>query len=114
MHNPDRQEIERLRDEGYTREEIADYFDVSLSKVKRWIAELGVKKKFHPSGVKRPAQPAMGQQLPSDYGMTVMERAKAVLGPRLGETSQGYTLDGRITNTPAILEEAGIKSEPQR
>lgn len=39
----------------------------------------------------------------------LMERCKDVLGPRMGETRQGFTLDGKPCNTRKIVEAAGLK-----
>lgn len=110
IENPTKTDLEQLRNEGYTREQIADYFDISLSKVKRLIRNLGVKKKTHPNRDRKLiVRPGMGTTLPDDFGLTVMEQARRILGERLKETPLGYSLDGRITNTPAILKEAGVE-----
>ena len=105
-------DLEQLRNEGYTRDQIADYYDISLSKVKRLIKSFGIEKKTHPGVAKKAfIRPGMGQPLPDDFGLTVMEQAKRILGERLEETRLGYTLDGRLMNTPAILKEAGVEAK---
>jgi transcriptional regulator with XRE-family HTH domain len=108
---PSKEELEALRESGLTRQEIADRFKVSVSQVKRWISSLQVKKKIvrKPADAK-PPKPSRGSYLPEDEGLTVMEKAKRNLGPRLTEKKGvGYLVDGRVTNTDEVLRLAGVQ-----
>lgn len=106
---PSKQELDDLRSDGYTREEIAELFDVSLSQVKRWIAALGCEKiQARKSGVKR-LKVSSGTALPEDYGMTLIERAQRILGVRLVyKKGTGYFVDGRLSTTNDVLIAAGL------
>lgn len=107
---PTKEELEALRAEGKTREEIAAIYNVALSQVKRWISSLKVAKKIvrrEPSQVPQAVRPAVVME---DDGLTVMEKAKRILGDRLTEKrGVGYLLDGRVVNTDVLLQAAGVK-----
>lgn len=47
--------------------------------------------------------------VPFDDPPPLMEQAAAILGPRLKETRQGFTLDGRVRNIRDILKVAGLR-----
>lgn len=113
MTTPTRDDLIRLREkEGMTREQIAEHYDVSLTTVRRWIKELKVP---------RPSKQARVQQTrhlsregaiiaDPDDGMTVMERARSILGARCTERrGVGYILDGRPVSSRAVVHAAGLK-----
>lgn len=105
---PPREEIVQLREDGYTREEIAEHYGVALSKVKRWLQKYGFGKVD-----RKPVVPVdvKAAELPFDTGLTMMERAKLILGTRLTEDRHlGYLLDGRVANTDRIIREARLKA----
>lgn len=110
MEAPSKEQLEELRTEGYTREELADMFDVSLSQVKRWITELKVTKKIvRKGGARHRTKVSNGQPLPEDYGMNVLERAQRTLGDRMTyRKGCGYYLDGRLVSVDQILSAAGV------
>jgi hypothetical protein len=108
---PSREELIKLRESGLNREEIAAYYKVSLSRVKRWIAELGI-----PSSSKAKSVHARGRQkaenrnaLGVDYGMTLIERARLILGKRMSEDYRGYLLDGRVCRVDVLVRAAGLQ-----
>ena len=106
---PSREELEALRDEGYTRERIAQHYGVPLSRVKRWLKKLG----FGRAERRIPAEPTNlpAADLPFDSGLTIMEKAKLILGSRLREDRHlGYLLDGRVANTEKIIAAARLKA----
>jgi len=113
MSTPTRDELIRLReDEGMTREQIAEHFEVSLTTVRRWIKEMNVPRpsKQARSQTKQPVS-RFGEIIAEpDDGITIMERAEHILGERL-ETRRGlgYFLDGRPANTRKVVEAAGLK-----
>lgn len=105
---PTREKLMELRESGFTREEIAEHFGVTLSRVKRWLRQYGFTKpdrKLAPEPVDLPIT-----DLPFHTGMTLMERAKLALGRRLTEDKhRGYLLDGRPANTDRIIEAARLR-----
>lgn len=113
MNTPTRDDLIRLReDEGMTREQIAEYYAVSPTTIRRWIKEFKVP---------RPSKQARNQTCKTltrlgktvaepDDGITVMERAEKILGPRLTERrGVGYILDGRPVHIRRVVEAAGLK-----
>lgn len=113
MTTPTRDDLIRLReDEGMTREQIADFYDVSLTTVRRWIKDLKVPR---PSKQARnlPSKPLtrFGEIVADpDDGITVMERAEQILGDRFSERrGLGYFLDGRPVSSRRVVEAAGLK-----
>lgn len=46
--------------------------------------------------------------LPPDDGLTLVDRAQAILGNRLKITKRGFFLDDHPVNTAAVLKAAGI------
>jgi hypothetical protein len=106
---PTKEELEQHRADGKTREQLATIYGVPLSQIKRWISSLKVSKKL----VRREAYPSVPKQVRSrihdDEGLTIMERAKRILGARLREQrGVGYVLDGKVANTDAILKAAHV------
>lgn len=112
MTTPTRDELIRLReDEGMTREQIADHYEVSLTTVRRWIKELKIP---------RPSKQARNQTTKlykrfgelvadPDDGITIMERAEQILGTRLTYSrNRGRMLDGRPVHTRKVVEAAGL------
>lgn len=95
-----------------TREQIKDYYGVSLTTVRRWIKELKVPR---PSKQARNTQSRhltrFGEIVAEpDDGLTVMERATAILGSRLTEKrGMGYFLDGRPVSSAKVVAAAGLK-----
>jgi len=110
---PDRAELVRMRQQGLTREQIAEHFGVALSRVKRWIKELNVP----PDGFirKEKIQHSEGEVLTIDHGLTLVERAKNVLGPRMVEDrNRGYLLDGRPVRVDILIRAAGLEVPVKR
>lgn len=106
-----KEQIEDLREYNWTREQIADHFGISLSRLKRLISSMDVKKKVVKTNkVKEVKKPNKGQKLPTNYGMTRLDIAKAVLGDRFKEDKiRGcYLLDGVPTNINKILDAADV------
>jgi hypothetical protein len=106
---PSKEELIEMRKEGFTREEIAEYFGVSLSRVKRWLKNYGFSRA--PKQTPPPPSNPLADELPYDTGMTMMERAKMILGTRLTEDRhKGYCLDGRPAKTGRIIAAAGLEA----
>ena len=108
---PTKEELEALRDDGKTREQIAEIYGVSLSQVKRWISSRKVRKKIIRKDIE--SKPTVSSRHPSvidDDGLPLMERAQRILGDRLTEQKGvGYKLDGRVSSIERILEAAGLE-----
>ena len=101
-----RDQITELRDEGLRREEIAAELECSIHTLKRLIADLKIPRKPAKRGKKKKSGALILQ--PPDC-RTVLDRAREVLGERVGELKGfGYTLDGRPCNTDRIVAAAGL------
>lgn len=122
-HNPQTDEqttarMESMRASGATRLEIAAALGMSISKVKRWIAKFDIAPRPRKNAEENAARVVAHNERPRyanpEEGETLLEKAKTVLGRRLGEDHRGYLLDGRPSNTAAILKAAGLrlKNEP--
>ncbi len=113
MITPTREELIRLRENlEMTREDIAEHFGVGVSTVRRWIREMKIPRPT-PRRRKR-HQPYLSSSVeiiaPVDDGLTLMERAKLLLGHRLTESrAKGYILDGRPSNIRHIFAAAGLE-----
>jgi hypothetical protein len=88
-----------------TRQEMADHYGVTLSVIKKWIAEFQVKP--IPNGViprrKKPKEPPTLAN-----GFTIIDVAAHTLGDRLSEDWRGYLLDGKPCNLEDILRAAEL------
>jgi transposase len=104
---PDREDIIALRKQGMNREDIAKYYGVALSRVKRWISDLDIPAPVAPRKPKH--KPTDGEDLGQDYGLTKVERAKQVLGSRMGQDYRGYLLDGRPVRVDILIQAAGLE-----
>ena len=111
---PTQKDLKEFRELGYTRQEIADHFGVTLAQVKRWISELNVPKKVTKRSASEGGESRITRSLslPADYGMTLMEKAQEVLGPRLTYRKHvGYFVDGQPRSCDAIVKMAGVKKD---
>jgi hypothetical protein len=117
----DPEEFASLR-EKLSRKELAAHYGVSVGTIKRVIAALGLPPK--PQVRKRPpVKKAVPKDfvpgLDPEYGMTLIERARARLAMRgiaLGECRTGYTLNQRPVRVADVLKAAGIEESdaPER
>lgn len=108
---PPPDELQALRDSGLNREEIAAHYGVSLTTVKRWISIHKITKPAKRAG-KRKQEPR--RRIAPDDGMTLIDKAKEVLGSRLKEDRyRGYLLDGRPVRTDAVIAAAGLDYPPE-
>lgn len=104
--SPTREELIALREKGMNREAIADYYSVPLSRVKRWIRDMDIPVL---EGKRRITDtPPIKRQKKSDDGLTVLEKARRILGKRMSEDYRGYLLDGRPVRIDYLLKVAGI------
>jgi hypothetical protein len=95
------------RTDGLSREAIAEALEISFSDVKRIIKKFSIKKT--PKGGFPPIESSLAISLPPNDGVPLMEQAQEILGLRLTSDWRGYKLDGRPSNTDAIVEAAGLK-----
>jgi len=104
--SPTKEELQALRDQGLSREQMAERYGVGLSQMKRWIAALGVK-----PAAKRPsrARPKKQEEPKLEDGFSLVDIAAYRLGDRLTERKgRGYYLDGQPASTATILAAAGL------
>lgn len=104
--------INALRRGGKTRPEIATILGVSLSKVKRILSSVDAEPRATKAAAER-ARPKQRVREKQNYvdpeeGEGLMERAKVVLGARMGEKHGCYTLDGLPTSSWSVLKAAGL------
>ena len=109
---PSRDELISLRENGMNREEIAAYFNTSLATVKRWIARLEVPTSTEPRKRRR-ALLSPHEAIATDTALTVIERARRILGKRMSQDNRGYTLDGRPVKIEALLAAAGVRYDDE-
>lgn len=100
-NKPTKEELKTLR-ELHTREYIANEYQVSISTVRRWVQGYGLQRR------RRDAPRPIPMRTNFDSGITVVEKAKRILGSRVTESRLGYKLDGRPCNVDDILLAAGI------
>lgn len=105
--SPPREDLVALRAQGLNRDQIAVYYGVALSRVKRWIKEMNVP--ANPQSTGKAIQKATsGQPLGTDYGLTLLDKARSVLGSRMGQDYRGYLLDGRPVRVDMLIRSAGL------
>ncbi len=110
-----RTRLNEYRQQGLSRQQIADALGKTIYEVKRLIKTLGVQGRVV---VKAPRKAKKEREKPRysplDEGETVIEKARAVLGARMSEDHRGYMLDGRPCSSWAILKAAGVTPAPVR
>jgi hypothetical protein len=117
---PPREELIALREAGCDREAIATRYQVTLSRVKRWVRDLAIPspRELKPPPEKEPEEPSHGVLLDPEEGIPLMERCKARLGPRMSECRRTgrYTLDGQRVRVADVVAAAGlaIAEPPER
>lgn len=99
---PSREDIIALREQGMSRQHIADYYGVTLSRVKRWIKEL----KLPAAVTRRRVKRIRGAAL--EDGLTLIEKARIILGRRMSNDYRGYLLDGRPVRVDVLVRAAGL------
>lgn len=107
MTKPTKEAFEALR-ETMTREELAFFYNVSVSQIKRWVTELKVTKKINHNGK---ANKKVKPKIPEpnyDSGLSLMEKCKLRLGDRLSERNGGYLLDNKPCSSDVIIKAAKL------
>jgi transposase len=98
-----------MRQQGLSRDDIAAHYGVALSRVKRWIKQLDI-----PAVTNRSEEAMRKNRSPGanavgdDFGLTLIERAKNTLGPRVSQDYRGYLLDGRPVRVDILVRSAGL------
>ena len=109
---PSRSELIKLRfDDGMTREDIAEHFDVSIATVRRWIRDLEIPRPSRRRAAKRPSHLTSSGEIVANplSGETSLERARKILQGRVIERlGYGYYLDGRPATIDEILRAADL------
>lgn len=100
-----------LRIAGKHRKEIAEELDISLAEVKRTITKHAVvsrktRKSERDARKRKHERPRYAS---IDDGVTLMDKAKQVLGDRMGEDHRGYLLDKRPASSWQVLDAAGLR-----
>lgn len=106
---PDRDELIKLRQQGLSRDQIAEHYGVALSRVKRWVKDLSIPTvpSRSPATMRKQRSPD-ANSVGDEYGMTLIERAKFVLGSRMTQDYRGYLLDGRPVRVDILIRAAGL------
>lgn len=108
--------ITELRSQHMKRHEIAATLSITFFQLKRIIASSNIP----PRATKQQERDAAilarktppSSVIPVDDGMSLMDKAKSILGARIGERkNMGYTLDGVLCNTDKILRAAGLSQK---
>lgn len=110
-YTPTRKEMIVLREQGMTREDIAEHFDVGITTVRRWIKLLEIPRPTKQARNKRESNISrIGEIIvPMRSEMTVLEEAIEILGDRFEDRRHvGYFLDGRPTSADKIVQAAGV------
>lgn len=106
--------INHLRLKGKKREEIAEELGISMARLKRLIAGLVIVPRLTKAELKKsePKQRIREKPVYADPedGEGLMDRAKVILGARMGEKYGSYTLDGLPVSSWAILKAAGLST----
>lgn len=115
--NPTREEIIKMREQGLTREDMAEHFGVSLTTIRRLIKIHNIPRPSKSARRKRAVHLTSSGEIiaPPDDGKTSLELAHEILGDRLVERrghAAGLYLDGRPASISRIFEAAGIKKWP--
>lgn len=109
---PEREVLVELRFvKQMTREAIAEYFDVNVATVRRWIKDLGVprpaRRKAPPRSPHLTSSGEIVTQITNDDAYTSLENARITLEGRLiVKHGYGYFLDGRPAHIDVILKAA--------
>lgn len=94
------------------RQAIADALGVSLSQVKRWLEVLPIPERASQDHRKRLAADSVRERPRyadiQEDGLSKMQKAKIILGNRMGENHVGYTLDGRPASSMQIARAANL------
>jgi hypothetical protein len=107
-----REDIVKLREQGKTREEMAEILDVSLSTVRRLIRVYGVPRPSKNARRTRESRISRFGEIIGDpgNGLTLLEQAIDILEDRFQERrGYGYYLDGRPASVDKIIDAAGLK-----
>jgi transposase len=111
MATPDREEIIGLREQGMTREKIAEHYDVSITTVRRWIKQHNIPRPSKQARRKRESHLSRNGEIiaPLKDERPILEQAQEILGERFTEKRfVGYVLDGRPAHVDAIIAAAGL------
>lgn len=109
INAPPRADLVALREKGLSRDEIAAHYKVPLSRVKRWIGFYGIETSTAPMKAHAAARTRAERRRAVDGdGMTLVEKARVVLGQRMGEDFRGYLLDGRPVRLDTLMRAAGL------
>lgn len=106
VDSPPKDHLNDLRIAGFTRDEMAALYDVSLPRMKRWITKLGVAPR--PMKEKKESDREKPRYMPVDDGISLMDECRQVLDSRMGEDHRGYLLDGRPVSSHQIVSAAGL------
>ena len=108
-NTPTRKELIKLREDGYTRERMAEHYDVSINTIRKWIKDLKVPRPSKDACSKREVYLSRNGEIIArpDDGRTTLEIAIEILEDRFEERrGLGYFLDGRPASVDKILAAA--------
>lgn len=110
---PPVEELNKLREAGLTRIQIAVKYDVPLSTVKKWLRNIDIIPRANKSENSKPKVRIREKNKISNLNHeSLMEKAKNILGDRMTEKKHlGYLLDGRPVSSWQIARAAGLHIE---
>jgi len=110
---PTKETLDAMRLQGKSRAEMCEATGVSISLMKRLIKALGVSPRpTKNSAQKKPSGREKPRYLAVDEGISLMDRCKQILGPRMGEDHRGYLLDGRPASSTQVIKASGLQARP--
>lgn len=113
VSKPSTEELNKLREAGLTRIQIAVKYDVPLSTVKKWLRDIDIVPRSNKAEASKPRVRVREKDRNAKLNQeSLMEKAKNILGDRMTEKRHiGYLLDGRPVSSWRIAQAAGLDVE---
>lgn len=112
LAEPTGAELRQMREAGMSRRQIAAHYGVTDQKVKSWLRRYGIPASGAPLEANRNASRVSETQKAMDldgHALSDLEKARQILGLRVGEDYRGFLLDGTPVMVDVLLKAAGIE-----